>query len=123
MRNVGCWAPPTRRPKDDATPADVARMLSAVLETTRADVNAAAFAQEAGEDRRITLGRTAVRLSEQHLGELTAGIDQLLAAAREHPDQDGVWTAVLWTAVDRQDRRIRTPRRRSARSPARRRPA
>lgn len=66
-----------------------ARMLSAVLETTRADVNAAAFAQEAGEDRRITLSRTAVRLSEQHLGELTAGIDQLLAAAREHPDQDG----------------------------------
>ena len=25
-------------------------------------------------------------------------------SAREHPDDDGVWTTVLWTAVDREDR-------------------
>ena len=31
--------------------------------------------------------------------------------AHDHPDDDGVWTTVLWTAVDRQDRRA--PRRAS----------
>src|SRR5215469_2441924 len=34
---------------DDASPADVALMLGAALETTRADINAAAQAREAGE--------------------------------------------------------------------------
>ena len=71
----------------------------------RADVNAAALAQEAGEDRRIGLGRTVVRLNERHLDELKAAIEVLFAAARDHPDDDGVPTTVLWTAIDRQDRR------------------
>ncbi|HJY55509.1 MAG TPA: hypothetical protein VJ418_03935 [Streptosporangiaceae bacterium] len=26
------------------------------------------------------------------------------ARAREYSDEDGVWTTVLWTAVDREDR-------------------
>ena len=80
-------------------------MLGTALETARADVNAAALAQEGGEDRRITLRRTGIRLNEPHLGELTAAIEELLRAARDHPDDDGVWTTVLWTAIDRQDRR------------------
>jgi len=89
---------------DDTTPADVALLLNAALETTRADVNAAALAQEAGEDRRIGLGRTVVRLNEQHLDQLKAAFERLLAAAHDHPDADGVPTTVLWTAIDRADR-------------------
>jgi hypothetical protein len=69
--------PPSRVP----TPADVALLLSAALETTRADVNAAALAQEAGEDRRVGLGRTVARLNERHLEELKSTLEALLAAA------------------------------------------
>jgi DNA-binding transcriptional ArsR family regulator len=94
---------------DDTTPADVALLLNAALETTRADVNAAALAQEAGEDRRIGLGRTVVRLNEQHLDQLKAAFERLLAAAHDHPDDDGVPTTVLWTAIDRADRRAKRP--------------
>jgi hypothetical protein len=35
---------------------------------------------------------------------LRAAIEDLLRRAWEHPDEDGVWTTVLWTAVDREDR-------------------
>lgn len=105
-------------PGDDASPADVALLLNAVLETTRADVNAAARAQEAGEDRRIGLGRTAVRLNEQHLDELKAGIEGLLLAARDRPDDDEVWTTVLWVAIDRQGRRP-VPARKRRKQPVR----
>ncbi len=79
--------------------------LNVVLETTRADVNAAALANEAGEDRRLALGRTGVKLNEEHLEQLRSNIEELLRAALEHPDDDGVWTTFLWTAIDRQDRR------------------
>jgi len=95
---------------DDASPADVARLLGAALETTRADINAATLAKEAGEERLISLSRTGVRLSAPHLAELRAAIEDLLRQAREHPDDDGVWTTVLWTAVDREDRRERRQR-------------
>ena len=91
-------------PGDDATPADIALLLNAALETTRADVNAATLAQEAGEERKVGLTRTGVHLNAAHLAELTAAIADLLTAAHEHPDEDGVWTSVLWAAVDRQDR-------------------
>lgn len=100
------YAPAPAEPAgEDATPADVALMLNAALEITRADVNMAAQAQEAGEDRRVGLGRTGVHLNAQHLDELKARIEELLLAAQDHPDDDGVWTTVLWTAVDREDRR------------------
>ena len=95
---------------DDASPADVARLLGAALETTRADINAATLAKEAGEERLISLSRTGVRLSAPHLADLRAAIEDLLRQAREHPDDDGVWTTVLWTAVDREDRRERRQR-------------
>jgi hypothetical protein len=36
--------------------------------------------------------------------ELRTAIEELIESAREHPDDDGVWTTVLWTAVDREDR-------------------
>lgn len=100
------YAPAAVEPAgDDASPADVALLLNAVLETTRADINAATLAQEAGQDRRIALGRTALRLSEQHLEQLKAGLEALLLDAQDHPDDDGVWTTLVWVAVDRQDRR------------------
>ena len=99
----------TESPGDDASPADVALILNAALETTRADINAATAAKEAGEDRQITLTRTGVRLNEQHLAELIAAIGELLRSAQEQPDDDGIWTTVLWTAVDRQDRRAGSP--------------
>ena len=94
----------TEPPGDDASPADVALMLGAALETTRADINAAAQAREAGEERLISLSRTGLRLNARHLAELRTAIEELIETAREHPDDDGVWTTVLWTAVDREDR-------------------
>ena len=104
------YAPTAAEPlTGDASPADVARMLGATLETTRADVNAATLAQEAGEERLISLSRTGVRLNAQHLAELRAAVEDLLLRAREHPDDDGVRTTVLWTAVDREDRRGSPP--------------
>jgi DNA-binding transcriptional ArsR family regulator len=91
-------------PGDGASPTEIAHFLNAVLEATRADVNAASFAKEAGEDRRIGLGRTVLRLNEAHLDDLRGRIEELLVAARDNPDHDGVWTTVLWTMIDRQDR-------------------
>lgn len=91
-------------PGDAASLAENAQFLSAVLEATRADVIAAFQAAEAGENRTITLARGAVRLSERHLAELRAGIEELIENAAAHPDDDGVWTTVLWAMVDRQDR-------------------
>ncbi len=100
------YAPTTVEPLvDDASPADVARLLGAALETTRADINAATLAKQAGEERLITLSRTGVRLNAGRLAELRAAVEDLLRRAREQPDDDGVWTTVLWTAVDREDRR------------------
>jgi DNA-binding transcriptional ArsR family regulator len=96
-------------PGNYATPADVALLLNAALETTRADVNGAAQAQEAGEVRRIGLGRTVVWLNEQHIDQLKAAFERLLATAHDHPDDDGVPTTVLWTAIDRADRSAQRP--------------
>lgn len=104
---------------DNPTPAQVALLFNAALETTRADVNAAAAAQEAGEERQLGLGRIGVHLNAQHLSELKAQIEALLASAQDHPDDDGVWSSILWVAVDRQDRRAATIRPPSSRTPSR----
>ena len=98
------YAPTTAEPPGDESPAEVARLLSAILETTRADVNAAALAQEAGERRHIAAGRTTTRLNERHFTELKNRIEELLETAHDHPDEDGVWTTVQWAAVDRENR-------------------
>lgn len=100
------YAPAAAEPAgDDATPADVAMLFNAALETTRADINAATLAREAGQDRRMSLSRIGIRLSERHLAELKTAIEELLRAAQDHPDDDGVWSTVLWTVIDREDRR------------------
>ena len=108
-------------PGDEATPADVALLLNAALETTRADVNAAAPGQEAGEERQMSLSRTAVRLNDRHLADLREVVEHLLTTARDHPDEDGVWTTVVWATVDRQDRRAVRHRGRPPRARANRR--
>jgi DNA-binding transcriptional ArsR family regulator len=100
------YAPASIEPSDGVpSPADVALLFGAALETTRADVNAAAEAQEAGEDRTMGLGRTVVHLNQLHLDELKATLERLFASATDRPDEDGVWTTLLWVAVDRQGRR------------------
>ncbi|HEY7048557.1 MAG TPA: winged helix-turn-helix domain-containing protein [Jatrophihabitantaceae bacterium] len=118
------YAPAAVEPTgDEPTPAHIAVLLNAALAITRADVNAATAAQEAGEQRRVALGRTVLHVNERHLNELTAAIEKLLTTARDHPDDDGVWTTVLWTTIDRQDRRAarrpaRRPRSRATNRPA-----
>ena len=93
-------------PGDAATPAETAQFLSAMLEATRADITAASHAQEAGEHRDISLIRSVVRVSEQHLAALKASIEDFIRNAQEHPDPDGAWTTVLWAAADREARHI-----------------
>jgi len=99
------YAPVTvEPPAAAASPAETAQFLSAVLEATRADIIAASQAQESGEHRDITVTRSVVRVSERRLAEFTAGVEEFIRAAQDHPDPDGTWTTVLWAAVDRQDR-------------------
>ena len=91
-------------PGEEASPAELAQFLGSMLEATRADINAAAMAKEAGERREIGLFRTTVRLNDQHLAELRAHLEELLVSANDHPDDDGVFTTVVWSVIDRQDR-------------------
>jgi len=117
------YAPAAVEPvADDAEPGEVAVFFNAVLETTQADVNAATEARQAGEVRRLALGRTMLRLTEEHFEELRAGIEELLLARQDDPDEDGVWTTVVWTAIDRQDRRSIQPSKTRATRPGRKGP-
>lgn len=95
----------TEPPGDAATPAERAQFLSAVLEATRADIIAASQAQEAGEDRSISVMRSVIRVREQRLTELRVSIEEFLRDAQDRPDPDGTWTTILWAAADRQERR------------------
>jgi hypothetical protein len=56
-----------------------------------------------------------VRLNEQHLAQLRAAFERLLSDAHGHPDDDGARSTVLWTVIDREDRRASA---RPARRPA-----
>lgn len=94
----------TEPPGEGASPVELAQFLGAMLEATRADINAAAMARESGERREIGLMRTVVRLNDENLTELKERLEELLTFAREHPDDDGVFTTVVWSVIDRQDR-------------------
>jgi DNA-binding transcriptional ArsR family regulator len=94
----------TEPPGDAAAPAERAGFLAAVLEATRADITAASQAQEAGEDRDITLVRSVVRVSAERVAELRATVEEFLRAARDQPDSGGAWTTIVWVAVDREQR-------------------
>src|SRR6266702_4626830 len=95
---------PIEPPGDEATPLEFADFLGAMLEATRADITAASMAKEAGEGREITLQRTTVRLSEAELVTLRERLLELVRLAQDKPDDEGVWTRVVVTLVDLQDR-------------------
>lgn len=94
----------TEPPDDDATPAQTAEFLGQVLQATRVDINQAMAARERDADRQVSVTRTGARLSRAHLAELRARFEELAQQARDHPDEDGVWTSVLFAMVDLQDR-------------------
>jgi DNA-binding transcriptional ArsR family regulator len=91
-------------PGDVATPEERSRFLSAALEATQADLATAGAAKEAGERREIWLTRTAVRLTEAEWIELRDHILELLRQAQEKSDEEGIWTRVVLTLVDLEDR-------------------
>lgn len=91
-------------PGDATTPEELSRFLSAALEATQVDLAAAGAAQEAGERREVSLARTTVRLTEVEWIALRDHLFELLRQAQEKPDEEGVWTRVVVTLVDLQDR-------------------
>jgi DNA-binding transcriptional ArsR family regulator len=91
-------------PGDEATPLEIADFLGAALEATRADITAASTAKEAGERREISLTRTAIRLSEAALVTLRERLLDLVRQAKEQSGDEGVWTRVVLTLIDLQDR-------------------
>jgi DNA-binding transcriptional ArsR family regulator len=91
-------------PGDVATPEELARFLSAALEATQVDIAAAGVAKQAGQRREISLARTTLRLSEAELVMLRAHLLELVRQAQEKPNDEGVWTRVVVTLVDLQDR-------------------
>jgi DNA-binding transcriptional ArsR family regulator len=95
---------PIEPPGDEATPLEIAEFLGAMLEATRADVSAASVARETGQRREIMLTRATVRLSEADLVTLRENILELVQQAQEKPGDEGVWTRVVVTLIDLQDR-------------------
>lgn len=95
---------PVEPPDDKATPLEIAEFLGAMLEATRADISGASVAKEAGERREISLTRTTLRLTEAELVALRERLLELLRQAQEQPHDEGIWTRVVVTLVDLQDR-------------------
>ena len=95
---------PVEPPGEEATPLEYAEFLGAMLEATRADITAAGAAREAGERREITLTRATVRVSEADLVTLREHILGLVRQAQDQPGDEGIWTRVVVTLIDLQDR-------------------
>jgi hypothetical protein len=95
---------PFEPPGDEATPLEFADFLGAMLEATRADITAASMAKQAGERREIMLLRTPVRLSEAELVTLREHLLSLVRRAQDQPGDEGIWTRVVVTLVDLEDR-------------------
>jgi DNA-binding transcriptional ArsR family regulator len=95
---------PIEPPGDAASPLEYAEFLEAMLEATRADVTAASVAKETGQRREIMLIRTTVRLSDADLVSLRDRILEHVHQAHEQPDDAGIWTRIVVTMVDLQDR-------------------
>ncbi|MGW2836238.1 ArsR/SmtB family transcription factor [Streptomyces sp. NPDC001493] len=95
----------TEPPGDAASPEEMAEFLGSMLDATRADINAAYRSRRAGGRREVDLHRGAVRLTDEALDELRAHIEHLAArfGDREAP---GVWTRVVVSLVDLQDRPV-----------------
>ena len=84
-------------PGDEATPAELAAFLGQALDATRADINQAYSARTQSGQRLVTLTRSGARLSRTHFDELRSRFEELTRAAIDSPDDDGVWTRVLFT--------------------------
>ena len=95
---------PIEPPGDEATPLEFGEFLGAMLEATRTDITAASMAKQGGERREITLLRTTVRLSEADLISLRERLLELVHQVQEQPNDEGIWTRVVVTLVDLQDR-------------------
>ncbi|MCX4426058.1 winged helix-turn-helix transcriptional regulator [Streptomyces sp. RLB3-17] len=93
----------TEPPSDAANPKEMAEFLGSMLDATRADINAAYRSKQAGGRREVDLHRGALRLTDEALAELRGHIERL---ATQFGDRDapGVWTRVVITVVDLQDR-------------------
>lgn len=108
------YAPAQIEPPGDAADAeDMVAFLGSVLDATRADIAAAYRAKQDGRRREVDVHRGAVRLTEHALGELRGRIEELVRAYTEPGDQpgdDAVWTRLLITMVDLQDRAPTTER-------------
>lgn len=91
-------------PGDDATPEEMAEFLGQALQATRADINLAYQAKARGADRQVMLHRGGARLSLEQFSELKARLLEVIRAAVENSDPNGVPTGVLVTLVDLQDR-------------------
>ncbi len=98
----------TEPPSDTVSPEEMAEFLGSMLDATRADINAAYRSKQAGGRREVDLHRGALRLTDDALTELRAHIEKL---ANKFGDKNapGVWTRVVVTLVDLQDRPPRTP--------------
>lgn len=93
----------TEPPGEAASPEEMAEFLGAMLDATRADINAAYRAREAGHRREVDLHRGALRLTDEALAELRDHIEQLAVRFGDR-DAPGVWTRLVVTLVDLQDR-------------------
>ncbi len=91
-------------PADMASPEELSRFLSAAMEATQVDIAAAGVAKAAGERREISLTRSTLRLSEAELVKLREHLLELVRHAQEKPNDEGIWTRVVVTLVDLQNR-------------------
>lgn len=108
-------------PADEANPEEQVAFLGSMLEATQADIAAAYRAKQDGRRREVELHRGAVRLTEEGLAELREQVAHLAAkftvpasgaATGDAADGDdgagcaagGVWTRVVFAAVDLEDR-------------------
>lgn len=91
-------------PGDEATPLEVAQFLNAMLEATQVDITSASMAKEDGEQREISLSRTTVRLSDNARATLWEHLQELVRVEQHIDGEDGVWTRVVVTLVDVEDR-------------------
>jgi DNA-binding transcriptional ArsR family regulator len=94
-------------PGDTADPREMAAFLGSVLDATRADVTAAFRAKQDGQRREVDLFRGTLRLTEQALGDLRGRIRQLVESCPQNQDDagaDAVWTRLVISVIDLQDR-------------------
>lgn len=94
-------------PGEDVTPEELSRFLTMVLETTRADLEAAFLAKAAGERREVHVTRTAARLSLDALRMLREAFENAVRDAGQGAGNgagNGPYVRILWTFIDAEDR-------------------